>query len=179
VSAGFTHVIYNAANTFFENVSMCTFAQNTDYSYLNTWLFNVHTALPALIGTFVFILGFVMVLVMAEVAAIPLELYEAAQVDGATPFQQHRRITVPLLRNVLGTCVLITLLGYLALFDIVYILTAGGPGNGTVTLVLYGYRIYTSGDWGYANAIGTFIVLTGALLIVIVRRLFRIGDRDL
>lgn len=143
------------------------------------WLFNVHTALPALIGTFVFILGFVMVLVMAEVAAIPLELYEAAQVDGATPFQQHRRITVPLLRNVLGTCVLITLLGYLALFDIVYILTAGGPGNGTVTLVLYGYRIYTSGDWGYANAIGTFIVLTGALLIVIVRRLFRIGDRDL
>jgi raffinose/stachyose/melibiose transport system permease protein len=143
------------------------------------WLFNVHTALPAVIGTFVFIIGFVMILVMAEIAAIPVELYEAAQVDGATPFQQHRRITVPLLRNVLGTCVLITLLGYLALFDIVYILTAGGPGNGTVTLVLYAYRIYTAGDWGYANAIGTFIVLTGAVVILAVRRTFRIGERDL
>jgi raffinose/stachyose/melibiose transport system permease protein len=143
------------------------------------WLFNVHTALPAVIGSFVFIIGFVMILVMTEVAAIPLELYEAAQVDGASSLQQHRRITVPLLRNVLGTSVLITLLGYLALFDIVYILTQGGPGNGTVTLVLYAYRVYTTGDWGYANAIGTFIVLTGAVLIVATRRLFRIGERDL
>src|SRR5204863_4992865 len=138
-----------------------------------------HTALPAVIGTFVFIIGFVMILVMAEIAAIPTDLYEAARVDGATALQQHTRVTVPLLRNVLGTCVLITLLGYLALFDIVYILTAGGPGNGTVTLVLYAYRIYTAGDWGYANAIGTFIILTGGILIVAVRPLFRIGQRDL
>jgi raffinose/stachyose/melibiose transport system permease protein len=143
------------------------------------WLFDVRTALPAVVGTFVFIIGFVMILVMAEIAAIPLELYEAAQVDGATPFQQHRRITVPLLRNVLGTCVLITVLGYLALFDIVYILTAGGPGDRTVTLVLYAYRVYTGGDWGYANAIGTVIVVTGGVLIIAVRRLFRIGERDL
>jgi raffinose/stachyose/melibiose transport system permease protein len=143
------------------------------------WLFDVHTARPAVIGSFVFIIGFVMILVMAEVAAIPLELYEAAQVDGASGFQKHRRITVPLLRNVLGTCVLITLLGYLALFDIVYILTQGGPNNGTTTLVLYAYRVYTNGDWGYANAIGTFIILTGGILIVSVRRVFRIGERDL
>jgi raffinose/stachyose/melibiose transport system permease protein len=143
------------------------------------WLFDVRTALPAVVGTFVFIIGFVMILVMAEIAAIPQELYEAAQVDGATPFQQHRRITVPLLRNVLGTCVLITVLGYLALFDIVYILTAGGPGDRTVTLVLYAYRIYTGGDWGYANAIGTVIVVTGGVLIIAVRRMFRIGERDL
>jgi raffinose/stachyose/melibiose transport system permease protein len=143
------------------------------------WLFNVHTALPAVVGTFVFILGFIMILVIAEVAAIPLDLYEAAQVDGATPIQQHVRITLPLLRNVVGTCVLITLLGYLALFDIVYILTAGGPGNGTVTLVLYDYNVYTNGDWGYANAVGTLIVVLGGALIVSVRRLFRIGERDL
>jgi raffinose/stachyose/melibiose transport system permease protein len=143
------------------------------------WLFNVHTALPAVIGTFIFIVGFVMILVMAEIAAIPLELYEAAEVDGATHLQQQLRITLPLLRNVLGTCVLITLLGYLALFDIVYILTAGGPSNGTLTLVLYAYRIYTTGDWGYANAIGTFIILGGAVAIVCVRRGFRVGERDL
>jgi raffinose/stachyose/melibiose transport system permease protein len=120
-----------------------------------------------------------MILVMAEIAAIPTELYEAAQVDGATPLQSHLRITVPLLRNAIGTCVLITLLGYLALFDIVYILTTGGPGDATVTVVLYAYRAYTNSQWGYANAVGVFIVVTGALLIVAVRRLFRIGERDL
>jgi raffinose/stachyose/melibiose transport system permease protein len=143
------------------------------------WLFDLHTAMPAVIGTFVFIVGFVMVLVMAEVAAIPLELYEAARVDGATELQQHLRITVPLLRNVIGTCVLITVLGYLALFDIVYILTEGGPADRTVTVVLYAYRVYTTGDWGYANAVGTLIVLVGGAAIVAVRRVFRIGERDL
>jgi len=143
------------------------------------WLFDLHTALPAVTGTFVFIIGFIMILVMAEIAAIPVELYEAAQVDGATSLQSHLRITVPLLRNVVGTCVLITLLGYLALFDVVYILTAGGPADSTVTLVLYAYRAYTNGQWGYANAVGIFVVVSGALLIVGVRRVFRIGERDL
>jgi raffinose/stachyose/melibiose transport system permease protein len=143
------------------------------------WLFDLNTALPAVIGTFVFITGFIMILVMAEIAAIPVELYEAAQVDGASEFQRHVRITLPLLRNVLGTCVLITVLGYLALFDIVYILTAGGPGDATVTLVLYAYRAYTNGQWGFANAAGVFIVVVGAIAIVSIRRLFRIGERDL
>jgi raffinose/stachyose/melibiose transport system permease protein len=143
------------------------------------WLFDMSMARPAVIGTFVFILGFIIIVVMAEIAAIPTELYEAAQVDGATPLQSHLRITVPLLRNAIGTCVLITLLGYLALFDIVYILTTGGPGDATVTVVLYAYRAYTNSQWGYANAVGVFIVVTGALLIVAVRRLFRIGERDL
>jgi raffinose/stachyose/melibiose transport system permease protein len=143
------------------------------------WLFDLNTARPAVIGTFVFILGFIMIVVMAEIAAIPTELYEAAQVDGATWLQSHLRITIPLLRNAVGTCVLITVLGYLALFDIVYILTAGGPGDATVTVVLYAYRAYTNSQWGYANAVGVFIVVAGALLIVGVRRLFRIGDRDL
>jgi raffinose/stachyose/melibiose transport system permease protein len=116
---------------------------------------------------------------MAEIAAIPTDLYEAAQVDGATVLQRHRRITIPLLRNVVGTCVLITLLGYLALFDIVYILTGGGPADRTVTVVLYSYRAYTSGDWGFANTVGTATIAAGAVLIIMTRRLFRIGERDL
>jgi raffinose/stachyose/melibiose transport system permease protein len=143
------------------------------------WLFDLQTALPAVAATFVFIVGFIMILVMAEIASIPATLYEAAQVDGASRLQQQLRITVPLLRNVIGTCVLITLLGYLALFDIVFILTSGGPGDRTVTLVLYAYRAYANDQWGYANAVGVFVVCTGAVLILLVRRAFRIGERDL
>jgi hypothetical protein len=54
-NAGFTHVIYNSANTFFENVSMCTYTANTDYSSLNSWLFNVHTSRLSNYPTMVFL----------------------------------------------------------------------------------------------------------------------------
>ncbi len=143
------------------------------------WLFSTSTALPAIAGTFVFIIGFNVVLVMTEVAAIPRELYEAAWLDGASEWQRHLRVTLPLLRNVIGTLVLITLLGCLALFDLVFIMTSGGPADATVTLTVYAFRAYTNGAWGYANAVGVVIVVVGLLLIVGVRRLFRIGERTL
>jgi raffinose/stachyose/melibiose transport system permease protein len=143
------------------------------------WLFQTTTALPAVAGTFVFILGLVIVMVMAEIAAIPHELYEAAEMDGASPLQRQLRITLPLLRNVIGTIVLITTLGYLALFDVVFILTKGGPNDATVTLTLYAYRAYVNGAWGYASAVGVVIVVVGLVLIVAIRRVFRIGERTL
>jgi raffinose/stachyose/melibiose transport system permease protein len=143
------------------------------------WLFSTSTALLSVAGTFVFILGLVMVLVMAEIAAIPTELYEAAQMDGASALQRQLRITVPLLRNVIGTIVLITVLEYLGLFDIVFILTKGGPNNTTLTLVLYAYQSYVNNAWGYASAAGIVIILFGLVLIVAIRRLFRVGERTL
>src|SRR5262249_7125630 len=74
------------------------------------WLFDLSTARLAVTATFVFIVGFVMVLVLAELASIPAELYEAARVDGASELQRHVHRPLPLLRHVVGTCVLITLL---------------------------------------------------------------------
>jgi raffinose/stachyose/melibiose transport system permease protein len=143
------------------------------------WLFSTGTALPAVAGTFVFILGLVIVLVMAEIAAIPRELYEAAEVDGASMVQRQLRLTIPLLRNVIGTIVLITVLGYLALFDVVFILTKGGPSDATLTLALYAYRAYVNNAWGYASAVGIVIVVLGLVLILLIRRLFRLGERTL
>jgi raffinose/stachyose/melibiose transport system permease protein len=142
------------------------------------WLFGLNTALPAVMGTFVFVIGFYMILVMTEITSIPLELFEAAEVDGASRLQRQRYITLPLLRHVIGTCVLLALLGSLGLFDIVYILTSGGPNNQTLTVAVYAYHQYANDQWGYANAIGVFVVLTGFLLIVGTRWLFRIGERE-
>jgi raffinose/stachyose/melibiose transport system permease protein len=143
------------------------------------WLYSSSTALLATAGTFAFILGFNALLTMAEVGSIPRELYEAAELDGASAFQRQRLITLPLLRNVIGTLVLITLLASIAMFDVVFILTAGGPDNATVTLTLYAYRAYATGAWGFANAVGVVIVVTGLVLIVGARRAFRIGERTL
>jgi raffinose/stachyose/melibiose transport system permease protein len=143
------------------------------------WLFDVGTALPAVAGTYVFNVGFFMILVMTEITAIPVDILEAAQVDGATRLQRQIRIVLPLLRHVIGTCVLLSLLSSLAFFDIVYILTSGGPNNETLTLTVYAFQQYTADHWGYANAIGVFIVVMGFLLIVAMKRLFRIGEREL
>ncbi len=143
------------------------------------WLFDTGTALPAMIGTYIFAIGFFMILVLAEITSIPTELYEAAQVDGASQAQRHLKITLPLLRNVIGTCILLSLLSTLALFDIVYILTQGGPNDATLTLTVYAFRRYTADQWGYASTIGAATVLFGLLVIVTVRRLFRIGERVL
>jgi raffinose/stachyose/melibiose transport system permease protein len=141
------------------------------------WLFDSATARWAVAGTFVFILGFVMIVIMAEIASIPRELFEAARVDGASEFQQQVLITLPLLRNAIGTCVLIRVLADIGMFDLVFILTSGGPDDATVSLALYAYRAYLQSDWGFANAVGMVIIALGAMLIVLIRRLFRIGDR--
>jgi raffinose/stachyose/melibiose transport system permease protein len=143
------------------------------------WLFSTSTALPAIAGTFVFVIGFNVVLTMAEVASIPRELFEAAELDGAGPIQRQLYLTIPLLRNVIGTLVLISLLASVAFFDVVFILTGGGPNDATTTLTLYAYRAYANSAWGYANAVGVVIVLIGLLLIVGMRRAFRIGERTL
>lgn len=140
------------------------------------WLFELNTALPAIVGTYVFNIGFFMILVMAEITALPVEVNEAALVDGASRIQRDVYVTIPLLRHVIGTCVLLSLLSSLAFFDIVFILTGGGPDNATLSLTVYAFREYASGQWGYANAIGTVIVVMGFALIVATRRLFRLGE---
>jgi ABC-type sugar transport system permease subunit len=142
------------------------------------WLFDVDTALPAVAATWVFTAGLVMVLVMAEIAAIPRDVYDAAQVDGASRWQTTRHVTLPLLRNVIGVCAILVLLATLAYFDGVYVMTGGGPADHTLTLSLYAFQLYSDGSWGYANAVGVMVIAMGLLVIVGVRRAFRIGERD-
>jgi raffinose/stachyose/melibiose transport system permease protein len=142
------------------------------------WLFTVSTAWWAVTATFVFLIGFFVILLMTEIVSLPAEVMEAATIDGASSVQRHLHVTLPLLRNIIGTCVLLSLLGSLAFFDTVFVMTGGGPGDATATISLYGYREYLNGDWGSANAVGVFIVIAGGALILSVRRLFRIGERD-
>jgi len=142
------------------------------------WLFDVDTALPAVAATWVFTAGLVMILVMAEIAAIPPEIYAAARVDGASQWQVTRFITLPLLRNIIGVNLILVLLFSLAYFDGVYVMTGGGPADRTLTLSLYAFQEYSNSNWGYANAIGMLLIALGVLVIIGVRRAFRLGERD-
>lgn len=115
------------------------------------------------------------IIYLAQLQAIPLDLYEAAKIDGANRFQQLWHITLPGLRPAILLTVVISTIGTLQLFDEPYVLTNGGPNNATLTIGMYLYQnAFQYFDFGYASAIGyalTLIIgLISILQMVILRR---------
>ena len=105
------------------------------------------------------------VIYLAQLQSISPDLYEAAEIDGATPFQRFWHVTLPGLRPAITLTVVLSTIGTLQLFDEPYVLTNGGPNNATLTIGMY---LYQNGfkyfDFGYASAIG--YVLTGIIGIL-------------
>ncbi|NNF68484.1 MAG: ABC transporter permease subunit [Acidimicrobiia bacterium] len=132
------------------------------------WLTDQSTALLSMVIVFAWMnFGFNTVLYLAGHQAIPKELYEAAEIDGANTWQIFRRITVPQLRNTTFYVLVTTSILALQLFDIVWILArpdVGGPNNATLTPVLTLYQeAFTNNRQGYASALAwvLFIVIFG------------------
>ena len=141
------------------------------------WLADLTWALPAVIATWMFNIGLWMVIIMAEIASIPGSLYEAAEIDGATRPQQVRHITLPLLRNVIGTCMILSVSIGLVSFEVIFLMTEGGPANETMNLAMHLYNKFTFTQFGYANAIGVFLIGLGFLLMTVLNRTFRVGEQ--
>lgn len=109
--------------------------------------------------------SFTMVLILAELQAIPKELYEAAALDGARGLRAFWSITLPSLRNVLIVAVLITTIGGFKVFDLIYVLTGGGPANATQVLGTYIYlQAFTLTNMSYANAIAVVLLAIAVVL---------------
>ena len=114
---------------------------------------------------------FVMMLLLAGLANIPDEFYEAARVDGATPFRSFIYITLPLLRLPIIVVFLMRLVDMLKLFDMLYVLTEGGPGGSTETITFYTYfvglRFLRIGD---GAAMSILIVILATIIVTIYLR---------
>jgi ABC-type sugar transport system permease subunit len=103
---------------------------------------------------------FVMLLVLAALTAISTSLYEAARVDGASASQIFRRITLPLITPTLLVITMIKIMDFLKLFDTLFILTRGGPGNATTTLGLWTYKTgFVFLEFSRAAALGVIITI--------------------
>lgn len=117
--------------------------------------------------------GYNAIIILAGLQNIPLELYEAAKIDGANPWQQFWGITLPLLRPILLFALVLSVIGTLQLFTEPFLITGGGPGNATLTLGVYLYQQgFRSFNFGYASAIGYAIALLAVLFSVLQLRLF-------
>jgi len=130
------------------------------------WLGEPTLALPALIAADVWrTMPFVALLCYARVLTIPPEIYEAARVDGAGAVATVRDVTLPLLRRVLLIALLFRTLDALRAFDLMFVLTGGGPANTTETLTVYAYRsLFQTLQLGFGAAIGVAVF---ALVMVV------------
>jgi multiple sugar transport system permease protein len=123
------------------------------------WLGEPALALPALIVADVWrTMPFVALLCYARVLTIPAAVYEAARVDGAGRLATLRDVTLPLLRRVLLIALLFRTLDALRAFDLMFVLTGGGPANTTETLTVYAYRsLFQTLQLGLGAAIGVVV----------------------
>jgi multiple sugar transport system permease protein len=114
---------------------------------------------------------FVMLLVVAALATIPSSIYEAALVDGANKFQVFFRITLPLIIPTLLVLTMIKIMDFLKLFDTLFILTRGGPGNDTTTLGLWTYKTgFVFLEMSRAAALGVIILIITMPVYVLWRK---------
>jgi multiple sugar transport system permease protein len=120
--------------------------------------------------------GFFMLILLVGLQAIPLEVYEAARMDGANRWQTFRRVTLPLLRPSIALCLILSVTGSLLAFDQFFILTRGGPDNSTVTIVMLIYReAFQRFNLGTAAALSVVILVVLLVLNIIQFRLLRRG----
>jgi ABC-type sugar transport system permease subunit len=135
------------------------------------WLGNIDTALPALIAvtTWMFT-GFNMVVLLAALHSLPQDLIDAARVDGASNLQLVWHIIVPMLRGTIVNLLILCFIGKMKLFDLVWVMTRGGPMWSTETVATYVIKRafqWRTLDLGYPSAIAVlwFVVIMSMALI--------------
>ena len=144
------HPTTGILNVFLRTVGLDFLAQR--------WLVDVDWALFSVIGVDTWKgVGYLMVILIAGLQAIPNDYYEAARIDGANALQMLWRITIPLLMPSIMVVTVLNLLYGLKVFDIVWVLTNGGPGYATETVYTAVFREFSKGRYGIATALSTML----------------------
>ena len=110
---------------------------------------------------------FVALIVLTGLKAIPEEVYEQAKIDGTNLFNRFFLITFPILRPVFTVALLFRTIDALRVFDVIYVLTGGGPGGSTTSISLFAYRYFLLGDFGLGSASSVILFLIALSLSVI------------
>ena len=139
-------------------------------SMTQRWLTDPKLAMWSVIGVDVWRgMGYIMTILIVGILSISATYDEAAQIDGASPWQRFRHITLPLLRPTLAVTIVLNVLYGLKVFDIVYVLTNGGPGHRTEVLYTAVFQEFSRGRYAVGTALSTvmlvIMVVTGVFMI--------------
>lgn len=141
-------------------------------AWRHTWLGEEDTAIFSIIAVSQWQwTGYIMILFIVAIQAIPKDLYESARIDGANGIQQFWYITLPGVQQTFLVMVIITVIGAMKVFDIVWVMTAGGPNHASETIGNYLYRVgFRNDEMGYASALAiVMFVITFMLSIIQLR----------
>ncbi|WP_243298687.1 carbohydrate ABC transporter permease [Bacillus litorisediminis] len=147
-------------------------------SLKNEWLGRSETAFESVVFVNVWsMVGFYSILILAAILNIPRDLLEAAEIDGASKFQQAIFITLPMLKDILQVVIIFTLINTLKVFEMPQLLTAGGPNRSTQPISLYMYeQAFTNFNFGYASAIGVVFLVLTLIASLLTLRITRRGE---
>lgn len=156
-----------------------TISTLTGNEFSKNWYFDQNSAFLTVTWSWLLYAGLVMILVLAGVMSVPDEVMEAARIDGASGLQIDFKIRLPLVRTILGTCVIIAATSMLREFELIYLTTNGGPGDTTLNLPLYLYKTsLTDNNYGYANMMGVLLIILGIFAVFSINKLFRMNESD-
>ena len=111
-------------------------------------------------------IGYYMVIIFSATSSIDNEILECAELDGANAFQKSIHVVLPMIRNTIAVCIVLCVSGNMKAFDNIYVMTAGGPGNASMVLAMYGYKIsFAQQNMGYGSSISVGIFILGMLVI--------------
>ncbi|MCI8940842.1 MAG: sugar ABC transporter permease [Dorea sp.] len=122
-------------------------------------------------------IGYTVVLFVVAMQSISDDIYEAAEIDGASGIQRFFSITVPLMKNTIMINMIIIITGAVRVYDEVYVMTNGGPGRATQTLATYLYQVgFKNDQMGYASAIAFFVFIITFILGLFQMKGYDLGD---
>ncbi len=128
------------------------------------WLSDLNVVWGSVIGVDAWRgIGYVMTIFVAGLGAIPKTYYEAAQIDGASFWQRLKSITLPMLTGSIMINLVFGITYGLKVFDIIYVLTNGGPGHATEVVTTYSYQLYADGAYGMSTAFNTVLLILTAI----------------
>lgn len=166
---------------------------NSEYGLLNmliqalgakgfeySWLSNPQTAFISTVVPSIWqYIGYHLLIFYAGIKSISSDYYEAAQIDGASKWQVNFKITIPLLAPVIKTCTVFAITGSLRAFDLIYVMTGGGPNHASeVPATLMYSNLFRKGLYGYGSAQAFFIVIECVFLTYIVNKLFKKAEEN-
>lgn len=156
-------MLYNSRrglfNKLLESVGLDQLAQN--------WLGDPKWAMISVCITIIWqFVGLYLIIFLAALQNIPQEIYEAAEIDGASEMKKTFFITLPMMRNSIMVAVILCISGSLRTFDLIYVMTSGGPGHSTEVLAMYMFdQTFSSTRYGYGSALSIFIFFFSLLLV--------------
>lgn len=142
------------------------------------WLAEPNLVLQALFVPIIWqYAGFYILIYYAALKNIPESLVEAAKIDGANPLQIAWKIKVPLIAGVIKVTVVLAIVGSLKYFDLIYVMTGGGPNGSSEVMASYMYqKAFGTYDFGYGSAIGFFLLLICLVITWLIRKVTETKD---